>query len=179
MVLSGGRHLLSLINDLLDLAKVEAGKIELQLEPTSCQEVLEEVEDALRPQAEAKGLVFTVEVPPQTVTIRTDRRALSQILINLANNAIKFTPVGKVNVRLERVESGVRFVVEDTGVGIAAADQQKLFEAFRRVGHAHSHEGTGLGLHLSRKLAELLGGRLTFTSTPGKGSTFLLELADA
>jgi protein-histidine pros-kinase len=174
IVLSSGKHLLSLINDLLDLAKIEAGKVELRLEPTVCQEVVEEVAATLRPQAVEKGLAFNLRMPPEPVVIDTDRRALSQILLNLANNAIKFTPSGTVTVGLERVGTAagaaVRFAVEDTGIGISAVDQEKLFDAFSRVGPGGKRDGTGLGLHLSRKLAQLLGGRIDVSSEPGKGT---------
>jgi protein-histidine pros-kinase len=176
-VQSSGRHLLSLINDLLDLAKIEAGKVELNLEPIECRRVVEEVAASLRPLAAAKGLAFSLGMPAEEVMLRTDRRALSQIVLNLANNAIKFTSKGEVALRLDRAGKSVRFAVEDSGMGIAAKDQERLFEAFSRVGKAAARaEGSGLGLHLSRKLAELLGGRITFRSTPGAGSVFILEL---
>jgi PAS domain S-box-containing protein len=176
-VQSNGRHLLSLINDLLDLAKIEAGKVQLNLEPTECRGLVEEVAASLRPLATAKGLPLLVALPSEEVVLRTDRRALSQILLNLLNNAIKFTSKGQVHLRLERSGGAVRFAVEDTGMGIAAEDQERLFEAFSQVGKAVARtEGSGLGLHLSRKLAELLGGRITFHSEPGRGSEFSLEL---
>jgi protein-histidine pros-kinase len=179
-VQTGGRHLLALINDLLDLAKVEAGKVELKLEPCACQEVIEEVAAALRPEAEAKGLQFIVEVPAQALVVRTDRRALSQIILNLISNAIKFTERGSVRLRLRELGATreVELAVEDTGIGIGAEDGGRLFAAFAQVDAAkRRHEGTGLGLHLSQKLAELLGGHIAFRSEPGKGSTFTLTLA--
>jgi signal transduction histidine kinase len=180
-VQTGGRHLLALINDLLDLAKIEAGKVELKLEPCACREIVEEVADALRPEAEAKGLQFIVEVPAQDLVVRTDRRALSQIILNLASNAIKFTGRGSVRLRLCSRELGVTrevsISVEDTGIGISPEGGEKLFAAFAQVDVAtRRHEGTGLGLHLSQKLAELLGGRIVFRSEPGEGSAFTLIL---
>jgi PAS domain S-box-containing protein len=180
-VQTGGRHLLALINDLLDLARIEAGKVELRLEPCMCREVIEEVAYALRPLAEAKGLQFIVEMPAQPLVVRTDRRALSQIILNLASNAIKFTEQGSVRLRLsQREEGAIREVVvcvEDTGIGIGREDSEKLFAAFAQIHTARRrHEGTGLGLHLSQKLAELLGGRIAFSSVPGKGSAFTLAL---
>jgi len=177
-------HLLSLINDLLDLAKIEAGKVELKREPTLCQDVLEELVATLRPQAEAKGLKLELALPAQGLVVHTDQRALSQIVINLVNNAIKFTENGSVSLLLrERMTDGVKLVeieVEDTGIGIRAEDQAKLFEAFSQVDSSERRRqtGTGLGLHLSRKLAELLGGQITFRSEHGKGSTFTLTLTD-
>jgi PAS domain S-box-containing protein len=182
-VKSSAQHLLALINDLLDLAKIEAGKVELQLEPTVCQEVLEEVAGSLRPLAEAKGLDFEVAVPAEDVVIAADRRALRQIVLNLASNAIKFTERGHVRLGLaERAAGGSRTVeisIEDSGIGIRPEARDQLFQAFSQVhGSAQRrHEGTGLGLHLSRKLAQLMGGEITFTSSFGKGSTFVLLLA--
>jgi PAS domain S-box-containing protein len=179
---SSARHLLSLINDLLDLAKIESGKVTITLEPVSCQAVVEEVRTTLAPLAGKKGLEFKVSVPAETVMVNADRRAVSQILLNLANNAIKFTERGEVCLELRlRNDDGsarVEISVRDTGVGIKPADQAKLFEAFAQVGSVghKRHEGTGLGLHLSQKLAELLGGSIEFKSDIGNGSTFTLVL---
>jgi two-component system sensor histidine kinase/response regulator len=180
---SSARHLLSLINDLLDLAKIEAGKVELKFETTDCKAVVEEVVTTLRPQAESKRLALQVTLPDQALTISADRRALSQIIINLANNAIKFTERGSVHLKVSPGEANgrrmVEFSVEDTGIGIRPEDQLKLFAAFTQVGQAsRGREGTGLGLHLSQKLAELLGGKITFRSEYGKGSTFTLALKE-
>jgi PAS domain S-box-containing protein len=182
---SSARHLLSLINDLLDLAKIDAGKVELHLEPTDCKAVVEDVVTTLRPRAEDKGLALRVTLPDQALTISADRRALSQIIINLANNAIKFTERGSVHLKVSPGEANgrrmVEFSVEDTGIGILPEDQLKLFAAFAQVDAQarRSREGTGLGLHLSQKLAELLGGKITFRSEYGKGSTFTLALKEA
>jgi protein-histidine pros-kinase len=182
-VQTGAKHLLSLINDLLDVAKIESGKVELNLAPVDCAKAIDEVAVSLRPQAEAKGLEFTVTVP-QGLTLRTDRRALSQIIINLTNNAIKFTERGSVRIRAERREkSGSRTLeisVEDTGAGIHPQDQSKLFAAFSRVSAPgkETSEGTGLGLHLSQKLAEALGGKIELESEYGRGSTFTLVLPE-
>jgi len=185
IVRSNAMHLLALINDLLNLAKIEAGKVELNSEPTECCSLVNEVAASLKPQAVAKGLALLVDVPPGDVVLKTDRRALNQIMLNLANNAIKFTAAGHVRIRLLASESGARqgfdFVVEDTGPGIDEAEQAALFGAFVQ-GHAAKQkgvEGTGLGLHLSRKLAELLGGELNCYSVPGQGSRFVLSLWSA
>ena len=182
-VQTGANHLLALINDLLDLAKIDAGKVALNLVFTDCREVIDEVAACLRPQADAKGLEFTVTAP-QKLTVRTDRRALSQIVINLANNAIKFTERGSVRIRAERrEENGSRALeisVEDTGIGIRPEDQKKLFGAFTQVDDSANrrYEGTGLGLHLSQKLAQALEGRIELKSEYGKGSTFTLVLQE-
>jgi protein-histidine pros-kinase len=182
-VQTGARHLLALINDLLDLAKIESGKVELSLIPTDCKDLIDEVAASLRPQAEAKGLEFTVTVPPG-LNVRSDRRALSQIVINLVNNAIKFTERGSVGLRAERREDSgsqaLKISVEDTGIGIRPEDQAALFAAFSRVSAPgqKAYEGTGLGLHLSLKLAEALGGKIVLESEYGKGSTFTLVLPE-
>jgi protein-histidine pros-kinase len=180
-VQTSARHLLALINDLLDLAKIEAGKVELNLEPTPCRPLLEDVVAPLRPLAEGKGLELLVAAPTEEIVIRTDRRALAQIVLNLLNNAIKFTERGSVRLGIApRVLDGksvVEFNVQDTGVGIRPEDHTRLFTAFTQVDAAtRRQEGTGLGLHLSQKLAALLGGTITCRSEYGKGSTFTLQL---
>ena len=183
-VQTSARHLLSLINDLLDLAKIESGKIELHPEPVICQSVIQEVSVALRPLAESKGLQFDTKVPAQDLIVLADRRALTQILLNLANNAIKFTEKGGVCLevagRVTERGAVTEFKVIDTGIGIGPNDQTKLFQAFSQVDPSlkRRHEGTGLGLHLSGKLAELLGGKITFKSELGLGSTFCLALGE-
>jgi signal transduction histidine kinase len=152
-------------------------------EPVDCCALLEEVMATLRLQAEAKGLALSAELPAVALMWPTDRRALSQIIINLTGNAIKFTDSGSVKLRLAQQQHGdvdlLQITVEDTGVGIPEEDQPKLFGAFSRVGtlRPRASEGTGLGLHLSQKLAELLGGRISFVSRSGEGSTFILQLA--
>jgi len=183
-VQTSGKHLLALINDLLDVAKIEAGKVDLNFETVDCKVLIEEITASLRPQAEAKGLHFEIRFPETEITVCSDRRALSQIVINLTNNAIKFTERGSVRVSVgKRHVDGkdvVQVDVHDTGVGIAPADQAKLFSAFARVNpaSARTSEGTGLGLHLSQKLAELLRGSIGLQSDFGKGSTFTLVLPE-
>jgi len=183
-VQTSARHLLSLINDLLDLAKIESGKVEMHVEDVACGGVVEEVAQALSPLAQAKGLEFKVDLPPQDVIVRTDRRALSQVLINLTNNAIKFTNTGRIELRVARTgangRSAASISVIDTGVGVRPEDKARLFHAFEQLETTSTrrHEGTGLGLHLSQKLAVLLGGHLTFESEYGKGSTFAIVLPE-
>jgi len=181
---ASARHLLSLINDLLDLAKIESGKVELTFEPVVCQGVLQEVITSLRPLALSKGLTLDTKLPSSDLIVQADRRALSQILLNLVNNAIKFTETGGICLELgqHRAQGKMQtwFSVVDTGIGIQGEDQASLFEAFAQVNTSDTprHEGTGLGLHLSQKLAALLHGRITFQSAYGVGSTFTLVLED-
>ncbi len=183
---SSARHLHSLINDLLDLAKIEAGKVELMLEPVSCREVLEEVQALLAQAAQAKGLLLQLDLPPATLTVHADRRALTQILLNLANNAIKFTERGAVRIHCKRRSkrpgepAGTLFAVEDTGIGISDEDQTRLFESFQRLGApaGRREDGSGLGLHLSQRLASMMNGRIACESSLGKGSCFSVWLHD-
>jgi protein-histidine pros-kinase len=179
-VRSSARHLLSLINDLLDLAKIESGKIELRTEPVACQHVVHDVITTLGPLASTRGLSLEQRMPSEDVMARTDRRALNQILLNLTNNAIKFTEVGFVRIELDKPgddQDTIEIRVRDSGPGIKPDDQEKLFKAFAQIADSSArHGGTGLGLHLSQKLAELLGGSLTFTSEFGRGTSFTLSL---
>ncbi len=176
------KHLLLLINDILDLAKIESGKVELNPEPVSCRSVLKEITDTLGNIADGKGLKLICDFTGQDVIVHTDRRALSQILLNLVSNAIKFTEKGEIRIKLGRFcdssSRRVEFSVTDTGIGIKSEDKIKLFQAFTQVDPfgSHRHEGTGLGLHLSKKLAELLGGHIIFQSEFGKGSIFTLVI---
>jgi protein-histidine pros-kinase len=179
-VRDSARHLLSLINDLLDLAKIESGKVEIETSPVACLGVLREIVTTLRPLAETKGLKLELEMPPEEVVVQTDRRALSQIMLNLTNNAIKFTETGRIRLVIADLDASnemIEISVVDTGIGIKAEDQEELFKAFTPLTTATGRsDGTGLGLHLSQKLAELLGGSLRFTSEYGKGSRFTVTL---
>ena len=183
-VQTSARHLLSLINDLLDLSKIDAGKLELEIEAVDCNRVVVEVCALLRPAAEAKGLAFAVALPEQMQFLQTDRRALRQIIINLLGNAIKFTERGQIRVRLEKRQTGsartIVLSVEDSGSGIREEDHSGLFKAFSQAGPGSRRnlEGSGLGLHLSQELAKRLGGRIVVRSEYGKGSTFTLELPE-
>ncbi len=181
-VQSAGRHLLSLINDLLDLAKIESGNVAVSFDPVVIQNVVGEVASALRPQAEAKGLRFEVHAPRHDLVVMADRRALSQILFNLTSNAIKFTEKGSVKIKIDQRAAGrfllTEITISDTGVGIREEDQEKLFQAFIQVDgrDPRRSEGTGLGLHLSQKLASLVRGVISCESTFGKGSRFTLTM---
>ncbi|WP_432383144.1 PAS domain-containing sensor histidine kinase [Duganella sp. P38] len=182
MVQSSARHLLSLINDLLDLTRIESGKVELDVGPVPCREVIDEVLTSFMPQARSKGLALEFEPPAEELTVSSDRRAVQQILMTLLDNAIKFTNNGTVLVRLARSVVRERccaaISISDTGIGIGSEQRGTLFQAFSQLdGNAlRQFEGTGLGLHLSRKLAALLHGEILFDSEYGKGSVFTLAL---
>jgi PAS domain S-box-containing protein len=183
IVQASGKHLLSIINDLLDLAKIESGEIEVEFEPVDCREVLEEIVSAMRPLAAEKGIDLEMTVPDHDVTVQTDRRSVSQILFNFTNNAIKFTQDGNVRVALEHEQNGTwatRFSVVDTGIGIKVEDREKLFTAFQQVelSATRRFEGTGLGLYISQKLALLINAKILLESEFGAGSTFILELRE-
>ncbi|MCC5851405.1 MAG: PAS domain S-box protein [Alkalimonas sp.] len=177
------RHLLSLINDLLDLAKISAGKINVELESMDCRGTVFDVISTLQPAAERKGLQLNHALPEQALLVLADRRSLHQIILNLINNAVKFTERGEIKVYAEQPQDAdgsqwVALHVQDTGIGISAKDCANLFSAFTRLNLSNNSEkeGTGLGLHLSQQLAELQGGRIDCSSEPGKGSTFTLRL---
>ena len=180
---AAGNDLLALINDILDLAKIEAGKVEVQAEPVEVSEAVEAVVDGLRPVAAQKGLALSAVVEPGTpARVHTDPQRLGQILKNLLSNALKFTARGEVSLRAAAAaEDGVAFAVSDTGIGIPAEQLDTIFEAFRQAdGSTHrQYGGTGLGLSISRDLARLLGGDVTVRSTPGQGSVFTLTLPPA
>ncbi|MBY6032762.1 PAS domain S-box protein [Marinobacter daepoensis] len=177
-VRSSAQHLLSLINDLLDVAKIDAGKLELNPEPVNLNQLLEELHGTFSLQAREKSLQLTLHLPDQPINLNTDRRALSQILMNLISNGLKFTSEGGVQVTLVRDDQGQPAVsVRDTGPGIDPAAQQNLFQPFSRgVLSSRRTEGTGLGLYLSQKLATQLGGDISLRSSGAEGSEFLLRL---
>jgi PAS domain S-box-containing protein len=184
MVQSSARQLLSLINDLLDLTRIESGKVELDMAPLPCRALIDEVLSSFKPQARSKGLALEFEAGPEAgeLTVASDRRAVQQILMNLVHNAIKFTNRGTVLVRLARAVVGKRacatISVSDTGIGIGSEQRDGLFQAFSQLDAAalRQFEGTGLGLHLSRKLASLLQAEILFDSEYGVGSVFTLAL---
>lgn len=184
LVQTSGKHLLSIINDLLDLAKIESGRVQITLEAVDCRQVADEVVQSLQPLADGKGLTLRIEGPGDVPAIATaDRRALGQILINLINNAIKFTDTGEVRIRLITApggDGGLQIAVQDTGPGIPQADLARIFRAFERSATTAktNDEGTGLGLHISQKLAELLHATLTVSSVVGEGSTFTVSFAE-
>jgi PAS domain S-box-containing protein len=182
MINQSARHLLGLINDLLDLSRIEAGHVRLTPTEFDPADVLGDVERTLRPMIEQKAALapfrFAIVNNAVGLPILTDRTRLLQILINLANNAVKFTQEGSVTLELASDAQGLRFSVRDTGPGISAENLKHLFEAFRQVdGSARrAYEGTGLGLYLCKKLATLLGGAVSVQSEVGNGSCFSLWL---
>ena len=175
---SNGKHLLGLINDVLDLSKIEAGQLELELSDYSVQDIAQTVRSTLEPLAADKKLAFKVELAPQMPSGRGDGRRLTQVLINLVGNAIKFTDAGEVAIKAE-ANNGLFYVsVRDTGPGISAADQAKLFQEFQQADNAITRKkgGTGLGLAISKRIIEMHGGKIWVESQSGHGSTFAFTL---
>jgi len=178
MVQTSARHLLALINDVLDISKIEAGQLEVTLEPFDVPELVQEVVCATQPLADVKALQLDVDVAERVGTMDSDRRRVSQILTNLLSNAIKFTEEGRVAISVTSDELEISFAVADTGIGIGSEDLEKLFVPFQQVdsGLTRKYEGTGLGLSICRRLAEKLEGIIEVESTPGQGSTFTVTL---
>jgi len=176
---SSGRHLLSLINDILDLSKIEAGRMELELSEFSLPMALKNAMTLVRERAQTHGIEMKLQMDPKLGDIRADERKFKQIVLNLLSNAVKFTPDGgRVEVDARSNGGSLKVSVKDTGVGIAMKDQAALFEEFRQVGRGSTgkREGTGLGLALTRRFVELHGGKIGVDSAPGKGSTFTFTL---
>jgi signal transduction histidine kinase len=168
-----GRHLLELINEILDLSKVEAGRMELEPAELSLPELLEQALALVRERAARQRLQVTLELDPAVGTVWADDTKLKQVVVNLVTNAVKFTPDGGTVDVVARARGGeVEVTVRDTGIGIAEEDQARIFEAFQRGDRRVSTEGTGLGLTLSKRFVELHGGRIWVQSRLGEGSTF-------
>jgi signal transduction histidine kinase len=177
-----GRHLLSLINDILDLSKIEAGRMELELSTFDLRAAISNAMTLVRERAQRYGVQLAAHLDPGLAEWRADERKVKQILLNLLSNAVKFTPEGgRVEVSAKLDTQCVEIAVKDSGVGISAEDQAKLFEEFRQVGSdaTRKAEGTGLGLALTRKFVELHGGAIRVASAPGSGSTFSFSLPSA
>jgi PAS domain S-box-containing protein len=173
-ICTSGKHLLSLINDILDLSKIEAGRMELDVTTFDLPQAIDDAVALMRERAGQRGIVLQADVAEAMREIRGDERKIKQVLLNLLSNAIKFTPLdGRVDVRAMQTDGSVEVSVSDTGVGIAPEDQDAVFEEFRQVGaSAAKHGGTGLGLTLCRKFVELHGGTIWLKSQVGSGSTF-------
>jgi signal transduction histidine kinase len=176
---SSGRHLLSLINDILDLAKIEAGRMELEVAEFDLPAALENAMTLVKERAQRHGIRLSLSTDPALGAFRGDERKFKQIMLNLLSNAVKFTPEGgSVAVAARPFDSALEVSVADTGVGIAAEDQETVFEEFKQVGRDYTRkaEGTGLGLALTKRFVELHGGSIRLQSAPGKGSTFTFTL---
>jgi len=178
MVQSSARHLLDLINDVLDISKIEAGQLEVVSEPFDMRAVIEKAARTVAPLVEKKGLALRTQVGPEVGQIVSDRRRVEQILINLLNNGIKFTEKGEVRVECQASDNWLVTRVVDTGIGIKPEDMGVLFEPFRQIetGLTRRREGTGLGLSICKKLVEMLDGEIWVESEWGMGSTFAFTL---
>jgi signal transduction histidine kinase len=188
MVRGSARHLLELINDVLDISKIEAGQLQVRAEPFDLRASIDQVTSSVQPMFGRKGLTLSVTMPSTFAPMVSDRRRVEQILLNLLNNAIKFTDEGQISLTVDFIEGAdplaeagahdVRLRVADTGIGIRAADLSTLFQPFRQVdaGLTRLHEGTGLGLAICRRLATLLGGVISVESVWGEGSAFTVTL---
>jgi signal transduction histidine kinase len=177
-IFASGQHLLSLINDILDLSKIEAGRMELELSEFDLPQAIQNALTLVRERALRRGIALQHAIDNRVADIRADERKVKQVLLNLLSNAIKFTPEGgRIDVRAAPANGLVEVSITDSGVGIAPEDQEAVFEEFRQVGTADKKaEGTGLGLALSRKFIELHGGQIRVTSQVGVGSTFTFSL---
>jgi signal transduction histidine kinase len=176
-ILAAGRHLLSLINDVLDLAKIEAGRMELEPTDVAIDDLLRSAASMHAERAERGGIALRWTTDPEQITVLADERRVRQVVFNLLSNAIKFTPpAGRVDVSARRQDGVVEIAIADTGPGIPQEDQQAIFQEFEQSPSSKGSEGTGLGLPLSRKLVELHGGRLWLESEAGRGSTFRFTL---
>jgi signal transduction histidine kinase len=177
---SNGRHLLTIINEILDISRIEAGRMPLQMSKFRVTELIGEVKAELEPIILRSKLTITVDVPKDLPFLWSDRQKVKQILLNLLSNALKFTHQGGVtfSARSNPRERTVQLSVNDTGIGIALPDQEKIFEDFRQLDNTPTrpYGGTGLGLSICRRLAQMLDGRITVQSELGKGSTFSLIL---
>jgi signal transduction histidine kinase len=171
---SNGKHLLGLINDILDLSKIEAGELKLSLTDYSITDMVTTVLTSVEPLAAAKKLALRSEVPIDLPAARGDERRIAQVLLNLLGNAIKFTDTGEVSVGAIAGNGSYTIAVRDTGPGISEADQAKLFQEFHQVDNSITRKkgGTGLGLAISKRIIEMHGGRIWLESSPGNGSTF-------
>jgi len=174
-----GRHLLGLINDILDLSKIEAGRMDLEVSTFHLPSALSNAMTLIRERAQRHSIQLGLDVDPRISEFQADERKVKQILLNLLSNAVKFTPDGgRVDVSAKLDTTKVAIAVKDTGIGIAPEDQNAVFEEFKQVGRDYTRkaEGTGLGLALTKRFVELHGGEITLASSLGQGSTFTITL---
>lgn len=179
IIQKSGRHLLELINDILDLSKIEAGKMEVNIEEFPIEEVLNDVMAIIKPMAAEKGHDVALAIDEGIGIIRSDRNKLKQILLNLLSNAVKFTPKGgKIAIDIRHRDGTVELTVSDTGIGIVNEDMDKIFHEFTQVDGSSTREygGTGLGLAITKRLVNLLGGEIGVESRPGNGSIFTVTI---
>ena len=177
---SNGRHLLTIINEILDISRIEAGRMPLQMSTFKIPELVNEVKSELEPIIMRSKLTVTIRIAKDLQPVSSDRQKVKQIILNLLSNALKFTHHGGVTITARRnvKERTVTLSVTDTGIGIAAGDQDRIFEDFRQLDNSptRAYGGTGLGLSICRRLAQMLGGKIAVQSQAGKGSTFILTL---
>ena len=176
---AAGHHLLSLVNNILDLSKIEADKLEIDYGPVDINALAADINTTVQPLVKRNQNQFKIEIDPDIARMTSDILRIKQCLLNLVGNAAKFTDNGEILLKIENGNPDtVRFIVSDTGIGIASAQVSRLFQEFQQVATttAQGYGGTGLGLAITRKLARLLGGDVTVESTPGEGSTFALSL---
>jgi signal transduction histidine kinase len=173
-----GKHLLGLINDVLDLSKIEAGQLQLSLDDYSIRDVIHSVYSVVEPLALAKRLALKIEVPDDLPVAHGDERRLAQVLLNLAGNAVKFTDEGEVVIRAAASNGYYTLSVQDTGPGISPSDQVKIFEEFQQADTSSTKTkgGTGLGLSIAKRIVNLHGGRIWVSSELGSGSTFFIDV---
>jgi len=178
MVYSSAKHLLSLINDILDLSRIESGKMEIAVEQVKIEDIISQVAQTLSPIISEKGLQLNTKIPDEIPEIYSDKKKIFQVLLNLVNNAIKFTEQGEIRIECEADEANMKVNVSDTGIGIKKENMNHLFESFRQIdGTAQRrYQGAGLGLYLCKKLVTLMGGRIWAESEYGKGSKFTFTL---
>jgi len=178
IVARSAKHLLYLINDLLELSRIEAGRLILEIKPFNFVEVINEVAEIIRPLRMEKGLVLKIDLPGKSLPFIGDRTRCFQILLNLSNNAVKFTKQGEIIIKAELIDHRLNVSVSDTGIGIKNENIGMLFTAFRQLdGSAKRvYEGTGLGLYLCKKLVEMMSGSISVQSEYGAGSTFSFSL---
>jgi signal transduction histidine kinase len=179
MILNSGRHLLSLINDLLDFSKIESGTFGLTIEKFDVNEVIEDVLNLVKPIVENKNLSVNYRKSDSGI-MTSDKKRVQQIILNIVNNAVKFTPKGSVEIGNYRHHQEMRIEIQDTGIGIKKTDQEKIFQPFVQIDNTltKTYQGTGLGLAVSQKLIEMLGGSISVESKFGSGTKFILSIPD-
>jgi len=176
MVKNSGNHLLALINDVIDVSKIEAGKVKLSIDEFDLSTLVQDIRNSVATTAAEKGLKISLEVP-EKIVIKSDERRTKQVIMNLVSNAVKFTDKGEIELKVEKKDEMVEISIRDTGIGIRKEDMEKLFKAFSRIPiEGRLIEGTGLGLYLSKKIADLLDGEIKAESEFGKGSTFAFRI---